>query len=528
MGRKKPPAPAKQERSFELEEEFDLAALGFEVGPAQPAAAQCDSDLTDEPSKAQLTLSVPDGKGAAVPTSTIGAGGIQSGVSKERDFGAEAAQTEKVTEQKAGACEGTSKSDTLPGQGALKNGVQGEPEVVDVSISDTVIPGAGVGTAAVAADISATTGLMTGPMVGSVVERSLAGGEELPVVLDLLINGKDSLSSAPITATPGPEIGSGVAGGAAEVKERPVDPEAIVPDPAQGKSVRIAEIAMSRTASATSGVMTGTDTLSTLQSVTSRVEKARGKPRTYKARLVLDRRPGRKVHRLAIHITRRPPPTHNQVNGLGNSRRPSQPRTPPPPPPPSDLTKDFAAAFSRETLDQLNANAKAYNTSGHLLPLVLRDFLPSIVDRQNAVQIANEVRQHLHLPLLSSRTDRVALQKALARMRERLYVELYAGLCLPLAPKPIEKQDEAEEVERPSLSLTSSSLHHLIVNIPYYFPQDRTGVKAVFQKGLEYGEAGDVVWKAGVGHMARGKPGSGIGYRGELGEGEGGVHVFVD
>ena len=90
------------------------------------------------------------------------------------------------------------------------------------------------------------------------------------------------------------------------------------------------------------------------------------------------------------------------------------------------------------------------------------------------------------------------------------------------------QHDAADEVDKPSLSLTPSSLHHLSVNIPHVFPQDRAGVKAVFKKGIEYGEAGDVVWKAGVGHMAKGKPGTGMGYRGELAEGQGGVHVFVD
>jgi hypothetical protein len=431
MRRKKQTAAPQAERSFELEDDFDLAALGFDLGGV-PVEGTTLSKLTE----------LEGVSGHMVP-----------GDGRRRDQ--DATELDKAT--------------TSVGEGAVK-----EKDFVHMELDGD--------------DTEAT-------MVAEEVpndKTSNLGKEEAELEIPVAVE---------VTVDPTPSLGQEVAPG------------------------------MSRSASAISGIMTGTETVSTVSSA-----KPGGIPsppikREYKARLVLDRRPGRKVLRLAIKVTRRRVRARPNSPSI-SSRPPSRCKTPPPPPP-SELTKDFAAAFSHSTLDQLNTYAKAYNTNGHLLPLSLRDFLPSIVDRQNAVQIANEVRQHLHLPLLSTRTDRVALQKALARMRERLYVELYAGLCLPLAPRPIQleakgEEGEGDEVERPSLSLTPSSLHHLSIHLPQVYPHDRAGIRAVFQTGSEYGEQGDVVWQAGVGHMARNKQGGGLGYRGELAEGAGGVHVFVD
>lgn len=508
MGRKKPPSltadppPGGEkgrtsdvvERSFEIEEEFDLAALGFGVEPepsfitkepkaerkdarinktkGRSAAAQLstaadlsknDSDSLEaysEVPKADLTVH-DIGRSNPWVTNIAQAGDDHEKARpedgdrvKEKDFGKDGA----VASPEKGAHTGKE----LSGLSVAKQASGGVAEVVD---SDN---------AALSFDPAEKAGL------------SHKGEMSIPV--DIIIDTN-------VTRDAGLEGG----------------------------------IPMSRNTSAGTGIMTGTETISTQQSNTD-LKPSLAKARTYRARLVLDKRPGRKVHRLAIRVTRRPDPS-----AVPPAPRLSRKATPPPsvPPPPSELTKDIADTFSRATLDEITAFGKSYNTNGHLLPIVLRDFFPSIVDRQNAVALANEVRTHLHLPLLSARTDRVALQKALAKMRERVYVELYAGLCLPLAPAPTTKSGKEEEgegdgVEKPSLSLTPSSLHHLSINLPLAFPQEKAAIKAVFQKGGEYGEKGDVVWQAGVGRMAKGNPRSDIGYRGELAEGEGGVHVFVD
>jgi hypothetical protein len=203
---------------------------------------------------------------------------------------------------------------------------------------------------------------------------------------------------------------------------------------------------------------------------------------------------------------------------------------------PSDTTRDFATAFSRPHYDSLTSYAKQYNTTGHLLPPVLRDLFPALADRRSGVQLANEMRGHLGLPAISHRTDRVALLRALAQMRERLYVEIYAAIALPLAPLPApppetdgETTDGEGKAERPSLALTPSSLRTMASELPAAFPQDRAAIKAFYAAGGEYGEAGEVVWRAGVGSM-RDAPSGGkgrAGYRGEVCT-EPGVHIFVD
>lgn len=145
--------------------------------------------------------------------------------------------------------------------------------------------------------------------------------------------------------------------------------------------------------------------------------------------------------------------------------------------------------------------------------------------------LINEVRSNLDIPLLSPRLDRVKLIKALAQMRERLYLELASAFVLPLAPEelPPVSPDEEEEEDKMSMSMTPSSFDTLSRTLPVAFPSEAKAVKGALEgrEGL-YGEEGDVVWVGGVGSMKKKlKDGEvGLGYRG--GDAPGLVHVFVD
>jgi hypothetical protein len=270
------------------------------------------------------------------------------------------------------------------------------------------------------------------------------------------------------------------------------------------------------TPSLASGILTSTETTTATPSLGPR------KPRDFTARIVTIRRPGRRGARQGVRITRRPIPVDTDV---------SRAETPPLEPlPRSQFLEDVVEMHGREMYDKLKLASKLHNTSGHLLPPLIRDLLPTLSDRKQGVQLINEVRANFDLPQLSTRMDRVLLQKALAQMRERLYLELASAFILPHAPPELPPSEETVEPEdKVSMSMTPSSFETLSRTLPKVFYMDKAGIQAALasREGM-YGEEGDVVWQGGVGAMKRRlKDGEvGLGYRG--GEKEGLVHVFVD
>jgi hypothetical protein len=228
------------------------------------------------------------------------------------------------------------------------------------------------------------------------------------------------------------------------------------------------------------------------------------------------------------------------LDGAAALRAAESPEPPPPPLPLDSLDsifqRDLVAAFGADRLNKLNRLSKLHNSSGDALPSQLRDLFPALADPTSSISLANEIRTHLDLPLLSSSTDKVALRRAIATMREKLYVETASALVLPLAP-PAQEEPPIDEDGLPmkeDMSLTPMSLNLLEKALPKRFPVDKAAIKAFLAKvpgniGAAYGETGAVVWERGVGRMAT-EPSSEIwrrGYHGVLNT-DGPVHVFVD
>jgi hypothetical protein len=196
--------------------------------------------------------------------------------------------------------------------------------------------------------------------------------------------------------------------------------------------------------------------------------------------------------------------------------------------PETPFQRDLQSTFSRSALLQIEELAKNDNTSGNRLPSHLRDLFPALSDKTSAITIANHLRKQLDLPLLSTKTDSIALIRAVAQMRLGIYTELVSALILPSAPEPAPDTDDEEKHEKKKkISLAPSALIHLHKALPAAFPDDKYAIKVFLGNHDPFGEMkGKVVWQDGIGTMVGGDP-MGPGFRGKLSN-EGLVHVFVD
>jgi hypothetical protein len=196
--------------------------------------------------------------------------------------------------------------------------------------------------------------------------------------------------------------------------------------------------------------------------------------------------------------------------------------------PETPFQRDLQSTFSRSALLQIEELAKNDNTSGNRLPSHLRDLFPALSDKASAITIANHLRKQLDLPLLSTKTDSIALIRAVAQMRLGIYTELVSALILPSAPEPAPDTDDEEKPEtKNNISLAPSALVHLHKALPAAFPDDKYAIKLFLGNHDPFGEMkGKVVWQDGIGTMVGGDP-MGPGFRGKISN-EGLVHVFVD
>jgi hypothetical protein len=190
--------------------------------------------------------------------------------------------------------------------------------------------------------------------------------------------------------------------------------------------------------------------------------------------------------------------------------------------------RDIQSSFSHSILEQVVELAKVDNTSGNHLPSQLRDLFPVLSDPAQAVIGANHLRRQLQLPLLTTKTDKVALRRAVAQMRVAIYTEIVSALMLPLAPTPApETDDESEKVKKKKISLVPSALQIMQKALPVAFPEDKYNLKLFIGHGGILGDTrGKVVWKDGIGQIIGGDP-YGPGFRGKVST-DGVVHVFVD
>jgi hypothetical protein len=196
--------------------------------------------------------------------------------------------------------------------------------------------------------------------------------------------------------------------------------------------------------------------------------------------------------------------------------------------PDTPFQRDVQSALSRSTLDQIIELAKIDNTSGNHLPSQLRDLFPALADPAQAITIAKHLRRQFGLPPLSTKTDRVALRRAVAQMRLSLYTELVSALLLPSAPSPTpDTDDEDEREKRNKISLVPSAVVHMQKALPAAFPNEKYTIKLFLAHHGVFGEPkGKVVWQDGIGKMVGGDP-TGPGFRGKISN-DGFVHVFVD
>jgi hypothetical protein len=200
----------------------------------------------------------------------------------------------------------------------------------------------------------------------------------------------------------------------------------------------------------------------------------------------------------------------------------------PDPVPDTPCQRDLQSTFSRSTLLQIEDYAKSDNTSGIHLPSHLRDLFPALAGKASAITIANHLRRQFDLPLLSTKTDELALIRAIANMRLGLYTELVSALILPSAPIPaLDTDDEEVPEKKKKISLAPSALDHLHKTLPAAFPDDKFAIKLFLANQDPFGEIkGKVIWQDGIGTIVGGDP-NGPAFRGKIAN-EGLVHVFVD
>ncbi|WVF71843.1 hypothetical protein IAT40_006652 [Kwoniella sp. CBS 6097] len=251
---------------------------------------------------------------------------------------------------------------------------------------------------------------------------------------------------------------------------------------------------------------------------------------------VRTRLPGRRRYRTGIRVHRAPitipiskeTETDEETNLTDNEIASQISIVPERPEPFTQFQRDFANTFGRDNLDKIEHQAKLDSTTGNLAPQIIRDLFPALGDIQSATKIANVIRRQSGLPLLSTtKSDKIALRRALAKMRENLYTEMVAALAIPLAPKSLETDDEEEKDEKKAVTLTPTALTILGNKMPKVFSAEKSLIKAFLANDYEqaYGEKkGRVVWQGGVGRVI-GK-GEG-GFRGTV-DTEGLCHVYVD
>jgi hypothetical protein len=200
----------------------------------------------------------------------------------------------------------------------------------------------------------------------------------------------------------------------------------------------------------------------------------------------------------------------------------------PEPLPETAFQRDLQTTFSRSALLQVNELAKVDNTSGNYLPSHLRDLFPALADPASAVTVANHLRRQFDLPLLSNKTDRVALRRSVAQMRLGIYTEIVSALLLPSAPDPSPDTDDEEgKVKTKKISLVPSALQHMQKALPAAFPNEKYTIKLFLANHDVLGEIkGKVVWQDGIGKIVGGDP-NGPAFRGKI-SADGLVHVFVD
>lgn len=188
--------------------------------------------------------------------------------------------------------------------------------------------------------------------------------------------------------------------------------------------------------------------------------------------------------------------------------------------------------FGQSTLSGIQTQAKENASTGHPLPQTLTDFFPSLDEVNTAVHIANTLRIHYGLDKVKvTRGNRIKIIRMVARMRERVYMNLCAELLLPLAQSAPDTDTE-DDMEGPGtdgegdgrlgkIVLAPSNIQALGKYLPKAFPKDKQSLKAALP--LAMGEqAGKVVWESGVGRVI----GAEGGFRSKVYDGD--VHVFVD
>ncbi len=246
-------------------------------------------------------------------------------------------------------------------------------------------------------------------------------------------------------------------------------------------------------------------------------------------RLVRIRRLGRRASRLGIRIVRLNPLPDTTLALEPVTSNVSQDVSILPEPLPG-FQPDFQDHFGIDALEMLTSAAKLRSTSGQHLPIQIRELFPTLSDSAAALGIANALRDEHNLPHLASvKSNRVALRRAIAQMREKLYVELVSALALPSAPTAPDTDDERDEPseEKPKLSMTPTNLSILARTLPKALPHDKATIHVFLADDHHsvFGEKdGRVVWQGGMGKMIGG---DGVGFR-EKNLSDGLVHVFVD
>ena len=202
---------------------------------------------------------------------------------------------------------------------------------------------------------------------------------------------------------------------------------------------------------------------STLPSSDLRTDRSNIPCRSALVKLVQLRRPGRRAARIGIRIIpRKPRPDERFVLGpitsnLGENITVFNPEVVP------GFQQEFTTIFGTEAVEKLAVASKLHASSGQYLPIQVRDLFPTLSEPVSALGMANALRTEHDLPRLTvNKGNRIALRRAVAQMREKLYVELISALSLPLAPTALETDDEMEtesidDTDQPQYSVQDPS-----------------------------------------------------------------------
>jgi hypothetical protein len=247
--------------------------------------------------------------------------------------------------------------------------------------------------------------------------------------------------------------------------------------------------------------------------------------RSFEARIVRTKLKGRRGYRRGVRVIRLSSPNVHVASEVPALKSPTGPLSLTPS---SRLQEQYTAGFTSESLDPLVKAAKLHAATGSHLPAQLRELFEGFANPRDALKIANTVRRAHGQPTLEGRMNQVQLRRAIAQMREQLYVELVSALSLPSAPQPLsDNGDSSNDEVKPTLSLTPYSLNILAGTLPKSFPTEKNLIKTFLADDqAAYGEKGSkVVWEGGVGRML-GKDGPG--FRGNVTGKDDLCHIFVD